>query len=90
VHHGDNPKRLFLRRIGNQVLTYRNEEQGTFREVRAFVALIGKGSHGANSAKDLSRTRRAASGLFSRDVLPNFGNVPRRMRMKPKARLCSH
>ena len=42
VHHGDNPQRLFFRRVGNQIFTHRNEAEGPSGEVGALVADIGK------------------------------------------------
>jgi len=41
VHHGDDPKGLFLRRVGDQIFTHRNEAQGPSGEVGAFVAGSG-------------------------------------------------
>jgi hypothetical protein len=38
VHDCDNPQRLFIRGIGNQVFTYQKEAQGSCRKIRPFVA----------------------------------------------------
>jgi hypothetical protein len=42
VHHGDNPKGLFLGRVGNQIFAHQNEAEGPRGEVGALVALIWK------------------------------------------------
>jgi hypothetical protein len=38
VHHGNNPKRLFVGSVSDQILTYRNEAQGPSSKVWALAA----------------------------------------------------
>lgn len=85
VHHGDNPKRLFFRGVGNQIFTHQNEAQRSSCEVRTSMARLGMCDHGANAVKDfLAHTARSKWVVF-RDVLPNLGNVLRGKRVEAKS-----
>jgi len=75
VYDSDNPQRLFLRRVGDQVLTYQNEAQRARGEVLASVAGTGeryKIIYGLN----YSRNHAVGSvGIIRRNELPNFVEV---------------
>jgi hypothetical protein len=84
------PEGLFFRRVGNQVFAHQKEAERLRSEVRAFVALIGKRNHGANSAKNIFAHTAGRKGIIFRDVFPNLGDVLRRKRMKAKTLLSGY
>jgi hypothetical protein len=53
VHYRDNPQGLFLRCVGDQVFTYKNEAQRPRTEIRASVAPMGKNHKPADGVKNL-------------------------------------
>ena len=83
-------QRGFSSGVGDQVFTHQNEAERPRSEVGAFVALIRKWNHRANSAEDLLSDTTSRERAILRDVFPNLGYVLRRKRMKPKALLRGH
>lgn len=90
MQHGDGPKGLFLRRVGNQIFTHRNEAQGPSGKVGASVALIREWNQSANPGKDFLAHTAGGEGIAFRDIFPNLGDVLRRKRVKAKALLRRH
>src|SRR5579863_5019642 len=85
VHHGDNPERLFIRRVGNEVVADDREPQGARGKVRPFVALVRKGHKAANAAQYVLAHATGRERVTFRDKFPNFGDVQCGEGMKVKS-----
>ena len=90
MHHGDNPQWFFVWRIGNQVFAGQKETQGSSREVRAPVTRVGKGHYASNGGENLFADSARGKRTILRNVLPDFGDVLRRKRMKGEPRFHSY
>ena len=75
MHHGANPKGLFLRRVGNQVLANHDEAQGPSGEVGALVAHIWKRHQVANGGKNFRNHPVGGIEVIRANEFPYLGKV---------------
>ena len=52
MHHREDPQGLLFRSVGNQVLACQSEAERTRGEIRAAMALIGKGNQPTNGCQN--------------------------------------
>jgi hypothetical protein len=68
VHDGNHPERLFIRRVGNQVVPHADEAKRAVGKVRAPVATVGKRDQAANGVKDFCNDPVGCIGIVRRDI----------------------
>ena len=75
VHHGDNPKGLFLRRARNQIFTNRNEAQGPSGKVGALAADMREGDKRIYRVNDFRDQPVGGFGIIRSDEVPNLVKI---------------
>lgn len=82
VHDGNHPERLFVRRVGDEVIPHANETKRTAGEIRASVTLVGKVNECANRGQNLGDDLIGGCEVIGSDVVLNLVQVKARFGVK--------
>jgi hypothetical protein len=85
MEHGNDPERVLLRRVGNEVVVHAPESQGAGGQVGTPMTDMGGGNQRADSVKDVFADTASRERVVLGDELPDLGDILGGFRVKGKA-----
>lgn len=90
VQHGDHPQRLFIGRVGDQIIPEANETQRPAGEISAPVALMREGNQPLDDVEDLYNDAVGGNRTVCCNVAPYIVDILISLRVKFVTRVTCH